>query len=139
MSYKVLITAEFNGAMDTWTEYLCIESLGSAQIELSSRSREPLMGYGWSAGEVVWPEGYDPDSEENEESDVMPVSVAGKQVIGRDGDFFVSASLLPHTDDAMAVFDKGQANDAWTWLKAYGWTEKRDFLEAWATIEKLLN
>lgn len=139
MPYKVLLTAEFHGAMDTWTEYLCIQAFPNSQIELSSRSREALMGYGWSAGEIIWPESYDPDDEESEGCDVVPVSVAGKPVIGRDGDFFVGETLLPHADDAVAIFSRGQANDARRWLKAYGWADKRGFAAAWETIEKALS
>ena len=44
------------------------------------------MGEGWEAGEVVWPEAYDP---ENDDGDTLPISVGGKTVAGRDGDFLV--------------------------------------------------
>ena len=54
----ILGPLEFHGAIDTWTEYLCMERLLDGSPELSSRSRE-LLGYGgdWWLGELVWPEG----------------------------------------------------------------------------------
>lgn len=55
------------------------------------------MGEGWEAGEVVWPEGYDP---ENDDGDTLPISVGGKTVAARDGDFLVGEELLPHSDNA---------------------------------------
>ena len=73
-------------SVDAWTEYLCLEILPDRRVAITSRSAEPLMGKGWEAGEVVWPEGYDP---ENDDGDTLPISVGGKTVAGRDGDFLV--------------------------------------------------
>ena len=53
---------EFHGAIDAWTEYLCMKRLTDGSFELSSRSRE-LLGYcGDWFGEPVWPEGCSPDT-----------------------------------------------------------------------------
>ena len=73
-------------SVDAWTEYLCLEILPDRRVAITSRSAEPLMGKGWEAGEVVWPEEYDP---ENDDGDTLPISVGGKTVAGRDGDFLV--------------------------------------------------
>ena len=85
-------------------EYLCLEILPDRRVAITSRSAEPLMGKGWEAGEVVWPEGYDP---ENDDGDTLPISVGGKTVAGRDGDFLVGEELLPHSDDATVTFSPG--------------------------------
>lgn len=137
MSYEVLLTAEFHGAMDVWTEHLCVEVLPDRRVELSSRSAEPLMGDGWEAGEVVWPDDYDPDDDEAGD-DVLPVSVGGKRVAGKDGDFIVGEELMPHSDDAVAIFDRGQVEEAREWLKAYGWADRPGFPKAWAAIQNFL-
>jgi hypothetical protein len=62
----ILGPLEFHGAIDAWTEYLCMERLPDGSLELSSRSRE-LLGYGhdWWLGEVVWPAGHNPDENED--------------------------------------------------------------------------
>ena len=72
------------------------------------------MGEGWEAGEVVWPEGYDP---ENGDGDTLPISVGGKSVAGRDGDFLVGEELLLHSDDATVTLSPGQQAAARSWLK----------------------
>jgi hypothetical protein len=36
----ILGPLEFHGAIDPWTEYLCMERLPDGSLELSSRSRE---------------------------------------------------------------------------------------------------
>ena len=63
MSYRVVLKSEFHGSIDAWTESLCLEILPDGRVAITSRSAEPLMGEGWEAGEVVWPEGYDPEDD----------------------------------------------------------------------------
>ena len=73
MSYRVLLSAQFHGSMDAWTEHLCLETVSDGRIELSSRSPEVLMSPDWADGDVIWPEGYDPESDDG--SDVLPLTV----------------------------------------------------------------
>jgi hypothetical protein len=135
MSYRVLLESEFHGATDVWTEYLCLEVLPDLRVVITSRSAVLLMGEGWEAGEIVWPEGYDP---ENDNGDTLPISVGGKAVAGRDGDFLVGEELLPHSDDATAMFIPGQQAAAQSWLEKYGWSQRPGFRETWLEIEATL-
>src|SRR3954468_19774880 len=141
MAYQVLLSEEFHGMTDAWTEHLCLEILADGRIELSSRSAEPLMAGDWSAGEVEWPEGYDPDSDDGDDDDdgVLPLTVGGKLVAGRDGDFIVGEELQPHHDEVIAAFNPGEINAARVWLKDYGWAEKPGFERAWMTISETLS
>ena len=41
-SYRVLASMEFHGAIDAWTEYLCLETHPDGSITLTSRSQEVL-------------------------------------------------------------------------------------------------
>ena len=127
---------EFHGAIDAWTEYLCMNRLRDS-LELSSLSRE-LLGYGseWWLGEVVWPEGHNPD---DNEGGVLPLTVAGKAVWGRDGDGVVGRKLVPHTDEAVAVFRRGQSRDARVWLEDYGWSRAPKFETAMGMINAALS
>lgn len=131
----ILGPLEFSGAIDAWTEYLCIERLADGSLELSSRCNE-LLGYGrWRDGEVVWPDGYNPDADE----DVLPLTVGGKTVLGRDGDYIVGRKLVPRSDDAFAVFGPGQSEDARGWLEDYGWSRAPDFEAAMEKIKNALS
>ena len=128
---------EFHGGMDAWSEYLCMERMPDGSLELSSRSRE-LLGYGvdWRLGEVVWQESYNPD--ENEGCD-LPLTVAGKAVWVRDGHGVVGRKLVPHTDEAVAVFRPSQCRDARAWLEEYGWSRAPNFETAMEMINAALS
>jgi|SRR5271166_1137149 len=137
----ILGPLEFHGAIDAWTEYLCIERLTDGSLELSSRSRE-LLGYcgDWRLGEVVWPEGYSPDADDpDQDVDVLPLTVAGKLVWGRDRDGVVGHKLFPHSNDAVAVFRRGQSRDARVWLEDYGWSRAPSFEAAMEMINAALS
>ena len=95
------------------------------------------MCAGWAAGPVILPEGYDPDACVFEE-EVLPLTVGGKAVAGRDGDFLVGENLEPHSDDAVITFEPEQAAAASAWLKEYGWSRQLGFAEAWRAIEAAL-
>jgi hypothetical protein len=136
MSYRVVLEGEFHGSTDAWTEYLCLEILPDRRVTITSRSAELLMGEGWEAGKVVWPQGYDPD---NNDRDTLPISVGGKAVAGRDGDFVVGEELVPHSDDATATFGAGQQAAARSWLDGYGWSKCPGFKQAWLAIEAALS
>ena len=127
---EILGSLEFSGFTDAWTEYLCLERLPDDGVELSSRSYE-LLGYGrtWWDGEPVWPEGYDPDADDANDADegILPVSVGGKLVRGRDGDGTVGHELVPHDDDALVTFRHGEFEEALSWLEGYGWTKVPNF------------
>jgi hypothetical protein len=136
---EILGSVEFSGFTDTWTEYLCLKRLPDGGVELSSRSCE-LLGYGgtWWSGEPVWPEGYDPDADDADE-DVLPLSVGGKLVRGRDGDGIVGDDLLPHDDGAVVTFRYGELEDARRWLQERGWTRAPDFKDAMKKIKDALS
>ena len=123
-SMEILATKQFSGAIDAWREYLCLNRLPDGSLEISSRSRE-LLGYEneWF-GDPVWPEGYDLDGDDY---DVLPVTVGGKRVLGRDGCGVVGEDLQPHTDDSVAVFRPGEIANAEEWLRGYGWGSCPDF------------
>jgi hypothetical protein len=133
---EILGSFRFSGFTDAWTEYLCLTRLPDGGVELSSRSYE-LLGYGrtWWDGEPVWREGYDPDADE----DVLPLSVGGKLVTGRDGDAIHGEVLVPHDDDAIVTFPHGELEDARAWLEGRGWTRAPNFEAMMTKIEEALS
>jgi hypothetical protein len=117
-----------------------MERLPDGGVELSSRSFE-LLGYEktWWAGEVIWPEGYDPNADDADQEDVLPLSVDGKLVRGRDGDGIVGNELLPHDDDSVVTFRHGELEDAHEWLEERGWTRAPNSEEAMKKIKDALS
>ena len=56
---EILLMAEFDGAIDTWSEFLCIQRNDDGTITLSSRSRPILAevsAYEDDEGKVTLPE-----------------------------------------------------------------------------------
>ena len=49
--------------------------------------------------------------------DVLPVTVGGKTVFGRDGGGVVGEDLQPHTYDFIGTFGPGQIAEAEEWLR----------------------
>jgi hypothetical protein len=132
----ILGPIEFHGRLDTWNEYLCMERLEDGRLELSSR-RRVLLGYenSWF-GEVVWPEGHDPDQNEG---DILPVTVDGTAVWGRDGSGIVGHELVSYGDEAVRVFRLGESEDARVWLGDYGWARAANFEAAMEMIKAALS
>ncbi len=69
-----------------------------------------------TGGEVVWPDGCDPDDDEELP---LPVSIGGKKVIGIEDGAYLGEDLVVHSDDATATFHPGEYEEARTWLESY--------------------
>jgi hypothetical protein len=132
----ILGPMEFYGRLDAWNEYLWRERLEDGSLEFSSR-RRVLLGYenSWF-GEVVWPEGHNPDENEG---DILPVTVDGTAVWGRDGGGVVGHQLVPYGDEAVRVFRPGESEDAQGWLEDYGWARAPNFEAAIEMIKDALS
>lgn len=133
---EVVLESAFFGAVDGWTEYLCVEVLPSGWIEVTSCSREVLCMDPPEGRDVVWPEGYDPENDEH--AGTLPISVDGKVVAERDGDFLVGETLYPHSDDAVIRVERGDVETALEWARGYGWAEQPGFEEAWRKVEEAI-
>ena len=81
--YEVLLSGEFYGAVDSWTEYLCVARNPDGSITLTSRARQILAEAG-RYKERGW----------------LPETIRRKDVWGYDGDYVVGQRLLPHDGDA---------------------------------------
>lgn len=139
-SRHVLLAAEFSGRLDTWTEHLCIAVEPDGTVVLSSCCRELLMYEGRADGEVLWPEGHEPDPEdEDREDDILPLSIGGIPVFGRDGCAIVGEQLLPYSDDSLIRLRLGEIRAAREWLEDYGWANQTGFEFAWQRIRKILS
>jgi hypothetical protein len=121
---QVLAEAEFNGAVDCWTEFLCLQQSPDDTITLSSCSRTVLA------------EAHDYSNEEGEIE--LPEHINGERVWGIDGDFVVGEQLVPHSDDAVIVLSRGNVEEARAWLEERGWHDRAQFPAAWAVIEEAM-
>ena len=127
----ILGPLEFRGMTDAWTEYLCIEQLADGGVELSSRSRE-LLGYGdWWLGDVVWPDGYVPDQDNPDADAVLPLTVAGKAVFGRDGDGIVGHGWSPLRRCGRSISDRSNLRTLGPGLKAMAGEGLRTLKRGW--------
>jgi hypothetical protein len=121
---QVLAEAEFNGAVDCWTEFLCLQENPDATVTLSSCSRTVLA------------EAHDFSNEEGEME--LPEHINGERVWGIDGDFVVGEQLVPHNDDAVIILSRGDVEEARAWLEERGWHDRAQFPAAWAVIEEAM-
>lgn len=121
---RVLAKAEFCGAIDCWTEFLCLQENPDGTITLSSCSRKMLA------------EARDYSDEDGEQS--LPEYIDGERVWGVDGDFVVGEQLVPHSDDAVVILSHGDVEEARVWLEDRGWRNKDGFSSAWAEIKRSL-
>jgi hypothetical protein len=68
----------------------------------------------------------------------LPLTIGGKAVLGRNGDGVVGEALVPHSDDAVAVFRRGQYQQVRDWLEGYGWGKAPGFETAMRNIKSAL-
>jgi hypothetical protein len=119
--YEILLSGEFYGAVDTWTEYLCLARNPDGSITLTSRARQILAEAG-RYKERGW----------------LPATIRRKEVWGYDGDYVVGQRLLPHDGDAELTVSRNQFDVAAGWLTGRKWDRQPEFGEAWASIRSAL-
>ena len=130
----ILLDRQVSTPADSWTEYLCLDKSDAENIELSTRAREGLAHISALDDDVVWPEGYDPEHSEENDDDVLPVSIGGKRVWGCEGEILLGCDLVPITDTASAQFTAGEIEAAQAWLEHAGWRRARGFEAAWLKV-----
>jgi hypothetical protein len=119
--FEVLITGDFYGSVDSWTEYLCLARNADGSITLSSRSREILA-----------------EAARCRQRDVLPARIGRKAVWGFDGDYVVGKRLLLHDADAEITVSQHQFDVAAEWLIRRKWNLQHQFGRAWARIRSAL-
>jgi hypothetical protein len=119
--FEILITGEFYGALDSWTEYLCLARNVDGSITLSSRSREILA-----------------EAAKYRERGWLPATIRRKEVSGFDGDYVVGKRLLLHDGEAEIAVSQDQFDVAVEWLMRRKWHLQAQFEEAWAQIRATL-
>ncbi len=119
--YEVLLSGEFWGAHDFWTEYLCMDRNKDGSITLTSRSREILA-----------------ESGRYRKRGWLPATIRRKEVWGYDGDYVVGGRLLQHDGDAEMTVSLNQFDVAARWLIRRKWNLQPEFGEAWAQIRSAL-
>jgi hypothetical protein len=119
--HQVLLSGEFWGAHDFWTEYLCMERKKDGSITLTSRARQILA----EAGQY-------------KKRGRLPATIRRKEVWGYDGDYVVGQRLLPHDGDAEITVPLNQFHLAAEWLIGRKWNIQPEFGEAWARIRSAL-
>lgn len=134
-----LLSRAVSTPADSWTEHLCLQRIDRGSIELSIRAREVLAHLSELDGDVIWPEGYDPDGrEEVDDDEVLPLSIDGKRVWGRDGEILLGSDLVPINDTATARFALGEIDAARTWLERANWQRVQGFDAAWLEISETI-
>jgi hypothetical protein len=118
--FEVLITGEFYGATDSWTEYLCLARNADGSITLSSRSREILA-----------------EAARYRERD-LPATIRRKEVAGFDGDYVVGTRLRLQDGDAEITISPNQFDLAAGWLTRRKWHLQTQFGQAWIRIRSAL-
>ena len=130
-----LLSRAVSTPADGWTEHLCLQRVDRHSIELSIRAREVLAHVSELDGDVIWPEGYDFDGrEEVDDDEVLPLSIDGKRVWGRDGEILLGSDLVPINDTATARFAAGEVDAAQEWLGQSDWRRTQGFDAAWREI-----
>ena len=119
--FEVLITGEFYGSVDSWTEYLCLARNGDGSITLSSRSREILA-----------------EAAKYRKRGWLPTTIRRKEVSGFDGDYVVGKRLLLHDGEAEITVCQNQFDVAAEWLIRRKWNLQDQFGKAWARIRSAL-
>src|SRR5262249_52792794 len=119
--FEVLITGEFWGAHDSWTEYLCLARNADGSITLSSRAREILA-----------------EAYRYKERDWLPGTIGRKEVHGFDGDYVVGERLLLHNGGAEVTVAPNQFDVAARWLIDRQWDRNPQLGAAWARIRSAL-
>jgi hypothetical protein len=119
--YEILLSGEFYGAVDSWTEYLCLARNPDGSITLTSRARQILAEAG-RYKKRGW----------------LPATIRRKEVWGYDGDYVVGQRLLPHDGDAELTVLQNQFQLAAEWLIRRKWDIQPEFGEAWARIRSAL-
>ncbi|MDC1213881.1 hypothetical protein N8000_05340 [Rhodospirillales bacterium] len=94
---------------DAWSEYLCIEAVGSGEFELSVRIREFLGNCN---------DFYDDDGEFQE-----PSEIDGKKVFAIEDEFIIGEKLVKKSNDAQFTYLAGHIDDVRGWLKKVEWDE----------------
>jgi hypothetical protein len=75
--FEVLLSGEFYGATDSWTEYLCLARNPDGSITLTSRAREILA-----------------EAARYRKNDYLPATIRRKEAWEFDGDYVVGRRLL---------------------------------------------
>ena len=122
---EILLMAEFDGAIDTWSEFLCIQRNDGGTITLSSRSR-PILA------EVS-------AYEDDDGKVTLPETIDGERVDGCEGGYVVGEELLLVDDEAEITLPAGSLGDAEAWLAGRGWDKNADYQTAWLGIATALS
>jgi hypothetical protein len=97
--FDVLLSGEFYGFVDSWTEYLCLARNQDGSITLTSRSREILA-----------------ESGRYRQRGWLPATIRRKEAWGYDGDYVVGQRLLHQDGDAEITVPQNQFHLAAEWL-----------------------
>ena len=110
-----------------------MEVSADGSVTLTSKSHEVLGSAGFLGDGVVWPEGYDPDADSDDEPP-LPISIGGEKVVACEDGCYLGSGLGPHSDDSTATFKRGEWQEAQEWLLQY--YGSADYLDD-AALEKI--